>query len=65
MLFQNGKKILSLLMVFVLSFALCSCGGNAADGSAPADTTDENEVISSENSEITEDMLVLFFFCLS
>lgn len=57
MLFQNGKKILSLLMVSVLLFVLCSCGGNAADGSELADTTSENEVISSDNSEITEEML--------
>lgn len=57
MLFQNGKKMLSLLIAFVLSFALCSCGGTSVEGNAPADINDENEAISLENSEITEDML--------
>ncbi|MGN1231166.1 MAG: hypothetical protein ACI4TP_04630 [Anaerotignum sp.] len=61
MLFKNGKKVLSLLMVFVLSLALCSCGGTAADGKEPADTTDENEVVSSENIEITEAILADLF----
>ncbi|MGN0135254.1 hypothetical protein [Anaerotignum sp.] len=61
MLFHNGKKFLSLMTVFVLSFILCSCGGNASDEKEPSDTTDETEVISSENSEITEDTLLDLF----